>query len=88
MLFQVMKSRPGPPMTLGNAVAARVRLIVWCKACVVNLALGIVAETIVESALGPDWQCCSDDWLGWDFEHCDKKTLLEVKQPSLQRGGG
>jgi hypothetical protein len=26
----VMKSEPGPPMTLGNA-AARVRLIVWCK---------------------------------------------------------
>ena len=23
----------GPPMTLGNAAAARVRLIVWCKTC-------------------------------------------------------
>ena len=28
-----MKSEPGPPMTLGNAAAARGRLIVWCKAC-------------------------------------------------------
>jgi hypothetical protein len=28
-----MKSTPGLPMTLGNAAAARVRLIVWCKAC-------------------------------------------------------
>src|SRR5438132_1062060 len=28
-----MKSEPGPPMTLGTAVAAGVRLIVWCKAC-------------------------------------------------------
>jgi hypothetical protein len=28
-----MKSPPGPPMTLGNAAAAHVRLIVWCKAC-------------------------------------------------------
>jgi hypothetical protein len=28
-----MKSRPGPPMTFGNAAAARVRLIVWCKPC-------------------------------------------------------
>jgi hypothetical protein len=28
-----MKSQPGPPMTVGNAAAARVRLIVWCKAC-------------------------------------------------------
>jgi hypothetical protein len=27
------KSPPGPPMTLGNAAAARVQLIVWCKAC-------------------------------------------------------
>jgi hypothetical protein len=28
-----LKSEPGPPMTLGNAAAARVRLVVWCKAC-------------------------------------------------------
>ena len=28
-----MKSEPGPPMTLGTAAAARVRLIVWCKGC-------------------------------------------------------
>jgi hypothetical protein len=28
-----MKSHPGPPMTLGNAAAARVRLIVWCETC-------------------------------------------------------
>ena len=28
-----MKSAPGPPMTLGAAAAAQVRLIVWCKGC-------------------------------------------------------
>ena len=28
-----VNSYTGPPMTLGNAAAARVRLIVWCKAC-------------------------------------------------------
>jgi hypothetical protein len=28
-----MKSPVGPPMTLGAAAAAQVRLIVWCKAC-------------------------------------------------------
>src|SRR5215470_6149083 len=28
-----VKSHTGPPMTLGNAARARVRLIVWCKAC-------------------------------------------------------
>jgi hypothetical protein len=28
-----MKAEPGPPMTLGGAAAAGVRLIVWCKGC-------------------------------------------------------
>ena len=28
-----LKTEPGPPMTLGNAVAAKVRLIVWCRDC-------------------------------------------------------
>jgi hypothetical protein len=26
-----MKSEPGPPMTLGSAAGAGVRLIVWCR---------------------------------------------------------
>ena len=29
----LVKSPPGPPITLGNAANAKVRLIVWCKAC-------------------------------------------------------
>jgi len=28
-----MTAYSGPPMTLGNAAAARVRLVVWCKSC-------------------------------------------------------
>ena len=28
-----MKTEPGRPMTLGNAAAAHVRLIVWCLDC-------------------------------------------------------
>jgi hypothetical protein len=28
-----MKPYSGPPMTLGNAAAAHVTLIVWCKDC-------------------------------------------------------
>jgi hypothetical protein len=28
-----VKAYAGPPMTLGGAAAAQVRLIVWCKAC-------------------------------------------------------
>jgi hypothetical protein len=30
---RLVQSHPGPPMTFGNAAAARVRLIVWCKSC-------------------------------------------------------
>ena len=29
----LIKTQPGPPMTLGAAAAAQVRLIVWCKSC-------------------------------------------------------
>jgi Zn finger protein HypA/HybF involved in hydrogenase expression len=54
----MMKSEPGPPMTLGNAAAARVRLIVWCKDCrhqiepdPAELAQRYGAETTV-----PDWR--------------------------------
>jgi hypothetical protein len=28
-----MKSTPGPPMTLGSAAAAHLKLIVWCLDC-------------------------------------------------------
>jgi hypothetical protein len=53
-----MKSEIGPPMTLGNAAAARVRLIVWCRECQrrvephpVEMAIRYGAETPV-----PDWR--------------------------------
>jgi hypothetical protein len=53
-----MKLAPGPPITLGNAAAARVRLIVWCKACghrvelhAAEMAGRYGAETAV-----PDWR--------------------------------
>ena len=52
------KSQLGPPMTLGNAAAARVRLIVWCKDCQhqvepdpAETAARYGAETTV-----PDWR--------------------------------
>jgi hypothetical protein len=28
-----VKSEPGPPMTLGSAAEAGLRLIVWCRGC-------------------------------------------------------
>ena len=52
-----MKSELGPPMTLGNAAAAQVRLIVWCPDCrhqvepdSAEMAKHYGAETTV-----PDW---------------------------------
>jgi hypothetical protein len=53
-----LKATPGPPMTLGNAAPARVRLIVWCKGCghwvepdAVEAAERYGAETTV-----PEWR--------------------------------
>jgi hypothetical protein len=54
----VMKSASGPPMTLGNAAAAYVRLIVWCRNCrhqvepdAAEMAERYGAETTV-----PEWR--------------------------------
>jgi len=53
-----LKSQAGPLMTLMNAAAARVRLIVWCKACGhrvepdrVEMAERYGAETTI-----PEWR--------------------------------
>jgi hypothetical protein len=53
-----MKSSPGPPMSLGNAAAARVRLIVWCKACghQVEPDAGEMAERYGADTAVPDWR--------------------------------
>ena len=52
-----MKSEPGPPMTLGNAAAARVRLIVWCKDCQhqVEPDPAEMAERYGDVSTVPDW---------------------------------
>ena len=53
-----MKSAPGPPMTLGNAAAARVRLIVWCEACGhrVEPVAAEMAERCGAGTAVPDWR--------------------------------
>jgi hypothetical protein len=33
LIIAPMKSELGPPMTLGNAARAELRLIVWCRGC-------------------------------------------------------
>jgi Zn finger protein HypA/HybF involved in hydrogenase expression len=53
-----VKSQPGPPMTLGNAAAAHVRLIVWCKECQhqVEPDPGEMAERYGAEVTVPDWR--------------------------------
>ena len=47
-----------PPMTLGNAAAARVRLIVWCKACGHRAEPGAagMAERYGAETTIPEWR--------------------------------
>ena len=53
-----MKSDVGPPMTLGNAARARVRLIVWCKACQhqVEPDPAEMAERYGDDTAVPEWR--------------------------------
>jgi hypothetical protein len=53
-----MKSYPALPMTLGNAAAARVRLIVWCKDCLhqVEADPGEMAQRHGAETAVPDWR--------------------------------
>jgi hypothetical protein len=51
-----VKGYSGPPMTLGNAAAARVRLIVWCLDChQVEPDPAEMAERYGAEMTVPDW---------------------------------
>jgi hypothetical protein len=51
-------------MTLGNAAAAKVRLVVWCKECQhqVEPDPAEMAARYGEKTTVPDWRVCR----GWD----------------------
>jgi hypothetical protein len=49
-----------------------------------NIYRGLVAEIIIGAALDPEWQLCSGDWRGWDFEH-PAGLRLEVKQSAARQ---
>ena len=53
-----MNAYRGPPMTLGNAAAAKVRLIVWCRRCghQVEPDPNKMAELYGAEITIPDWQ--------------------------------
>ena len=44
-----------PPMTLGGAAAARVRLIVWCRDCRHQIEPAAMAEHYGADLSVPDW---------------------------------
>ena len=46
-----MRSEPGPPMTLGGAAIAGVRIILWCKACHRADLREICRDTVIAAAL-------------------------------------
>jgi hypothetical protein len=58
-----LKSAPGPPMTLGNAARAGVRLIVWCKRChrQVESDPAEQAHWYGAEMPVPEWQLCCEN---------------------------
>jgi hypothetical protein len=76
---------PGRP---GNVSPATIRAAAGQAAfgqpLIVNVLRGLVAETIVAEALGPEWTWCSTDYSAWDFIRSDGKRL-EVKQSAARQ---
>ena len=67
-----------------DEIPAKACAAAFGNALVVNTVRGFVAEIIVGAALGPEWQLCSGDWSGWDFEHVTG-CRLEVKQSAARQ---
>ena len=65
-------------------IRARVSVAAFGGPLISNIYRGLVAEIIVGAALGSEWQLCSGDWRGWDFEHLTG-LLLEVKQSAARQ---
>jgi hypothetical protein len=51
---------------------------------VTNVQRGLIAEAIVEQAIGREWRWCSSDYSAWDFERADG-ARLEVKQAASRQ---
>jgi hypothetical protein len=65
-------------------VIAKVSQVTFGKPLVTNVLRGQVAEAIVALALEPEWNWCSADYSGWDFERADG-LRLEVKQSAVMQ---
>jgi hypothetical protein len=60
-------------------VIAKVSQAAFGSPLVTNVLRGHVVEAIVALALEPEWNWCSADYSGWDFQRADG-LRLEVKQ--------
>jgi hypothetical protein len=70
-----------------DEIRAKASAEVFGKPLISNIYRGLVAEIIVGAALGTEWNMCSGDWRGWDFEHAhaDPPCRLEVKQSAARQ---
>ena len=73
-------------MTIPSAdeIRSKVCALAFGNPVIQNDFRGFLAEVIIGTALGTEWQWCSGDWGGWDFEHFDR-TRLEVKQSAARQ---
>lgn len=65
-------------------VITKVTQAAFGKPLVTNVLRGQIAEAIVALALEPEWDWCSADYSGWDFERGDG-LRLEVKQSAARQ---
>ncbi|QZP07220.1 hypothetical protein [Caenibius sp. WL] len=72
-----------PAFGIGDVIA-KVSQAAFGSALVTNVLRGQVAEAIVALALEPEWNWCSADYSGWDFERPDG-LRLEVKQSAARQ---
>ncbi|MFD0848628.1 hypothetical protein [Sphingosinicella xenopeptidilytica] len=63
---------------------AKVSQAAFGSPLVTNVLRGQVAEAIIALALEPEWNWCSADYSGWDFERPDG-LRLEVKQSAARQ---
>jgi hypothetical protein len=80
-----LKSTPAPPMTLGNAARAGVRLIVWCKKChrQVESDPAEQAHWYGAEMPVPQWQLCCENLPGEGRLRVESGSSIGASRPPL-----
>ena len=79
-----MTGTSSPEMPSPDEIVSRAAASIFNKPLVTNVFRALVAEAIVDAALGPMWSWCAGDYSSWDFIHEDG-TRLEVKQSAARQ---